>query len=159
MDAVRDGLLEELDGLSAAAPPRVPLVSTLTGEALEGCDPSYWWRNLRDAVAFLPAVRRAAADGGPTLFLEIGPNPVLLGYLRECLRGGDAAVLPTLSRRDGAVGAAATRSPRSPTAPSRREPTRAARPPSPARRRGAACRRRPSTGGASGTCRPRRRGG
>ena len=107
MDPVRDGLLEELEGL-AAAPPRVPLVSTVTGEPLEGFGPSYWWRNLRDAVAFLPAVRRAAATaGGPTLFLEIGPNPVLLGYLRECLRGGsaDAAFLPTLSRRDEMAGA------------------------------------------------------
>ncbi len=105
MDPVRDGLLAELDGL-AAVPPRVPLVSTVTGEPLgaEGCAPSYWWRNLREAVAFLPAVRRAAADGGPTLFLEIGPNPVLQSYLRDALRGGaEAAVMPTLSRRDDAT--------------------------------------------------------
>jgi acyl transferase domain-containing protein/NADPH:quinone reductase-like Zn-dependent oxidoreductase/acyl carrier protein len=107
MDTVRDGLLAELDGLPAA-PPRVPLVSTVTGEPLDAvdCAPAYWWRNLREAVAFLPAVRRAAADG-PTLFLEIGPNPVLQGYLRDALRGGGgtgaeaAAVLPTLARRDG----------------------------------------------------------
>ena len=108
MDPVRDGLLAELDGLAAASP-RVPLVSTVTGEALAAaeCTPSYWWRNLREAVAFLPALRRAVAADGPTLFLEIGPHPVLGGYTRDSLRAGGtgaeratAAVLPTLTRRD-----------------------------------------------------------
>ena len=108
MDPVRDGLLAELDGLTAVSP-RVPLVSTVTGEALAAaeCTPSYWWRNLREAVAFLPALRRAVAADGPTLFLEIGPHPVLAGYTRDSLRAGGtgaeratAAVLPTLTRRD-----------------------------------------------------------
>ena len=40
--------------------PGIPMVSTVTGEALTaaGCPAAYWWRNLREPVAFLPALAR-----------------------------------------------------------------------------------------------------
>ncbi|MGK7864062.1 SDR family NAD(P)-dependent oxidoreductase [Falsiroseomonas sp. E2-1-a4] len=102
MDAVRDGLLEELIGL-AGQPGTVPMISTVTGEAL-ACDavgPVYWWRNLRQPVKFEPALRNAIAQGA-RLFLEVGPNPVLQSYLRETARaaGVEAANLVSLSKRD-----------------------------------------------------------
>ncbi|WP_254453403.1 type I polyketide synthase [Siccirubricoccus sp. G192] len=104
MDPVQEGLLADLAGL-AANPPGLPLVSTVTAEALDqaGCTPGYWWRNLREPVRFLPALRQAMAEltpHGPALFLEIGPNPVLQSYLREALP--EAMAQGTLSRRDGA---------------------------------------------------------
>ncbi|WP_135467545.1 type I polyketide synthase [Crenalkalicoccus roseus] len=101
MDPVRAGLLAELGGL-AGGPPRLPFLSSVTGEALEACDAAYWWRNLREPVRFRAAVEAAAARR-PALFLEIGPHPALQSYLRESLRaaGSEAAILPTLSRRDG----------------------------------------------------------
>ncbi|MDI3307956.1 MAG: beta-ketoacyl synthase N-terminal-like domain-containing protein, partial [Acetobacteraceae bacterium] len=102
MDPVREDLLAGLEGLSATEP-RLPLISTVTGEVLEAadCTAAYWWRNLREPVRFLPALQRAA-EMGATLFLEIGSNPVLQSYLREGLReaAAEAAVLGSLSRRD-----------------------------------------------------------
>lgn len=102
MDAVRDGLLEELIGL-AGQPGTVPMISTVTGEALAGdaVGPVYWWRNLRQPVKFEPALRNAIAQGA-RLFLEVGPNPVLQSYLRETARaaGVEAANLVSLSKRD-----------------------------------------------------------
>ncbi len=102
MDPVRDALVADLAGLPATAA-RVPLVSTVTGEALEGgeADAAYWWRNLRQPVRFEGAVRSALARGA-RLFVEIGPHPVLQSYLRETFRAASAEALPlaTLSRRD-----------------------------------------------------------
>jgi acyl transferase domain-containing protein/acyl carrier protein len=105
MDGLREGLLADLAGLRTQ-PPQRPLISTVTGAPLDpaACGPEHWWHNLRAPVQFLPAVR-AAAGHGPCLFLEIGPNPVLQGYLRDSLRaeGAEAAILPSLSRRDPAA--------------------------------------------------------
>jgi acyl transferase domain-containing protein/acyl carrier protein len=104
MDPVRDGLLADLASLAPRAGD-VPMVSTVTGAPLPGgqAGASYWWRNLREPVRFRDAAR-AAGGLGARLFLEIGPTPVLQSYLRESLREdtGEAAVLGSLSRRDGA---------------------------------------------------------
>ncbi|MFZ4408462.1 MAG: SDR family NAD(P)-dependent oxidoreductase, partial [Paracraurococcus sp.] len=104
MDRLQDGLLADLAGF-AGVPPAVPLLSSVTGAPLAAadCDAAYWWRNLREPVQFQAAVE-AAGGLGPCLFLEIGPTPVLQGYLRDALRaaGSDAAILPSLSRRDPA---------------------------------------------------------
>jgi phthiocerol/phenolphthiocerol synthesis type-I polyketide synthase C len=102
MDPVREALLAELAGLRCGAP-AVPMLSTVTGEALaEGeAGAAYWWRNLREPVRFEAAVR-AAIGRGARLFLEIGPNPVLQSYLRETARAAavEAANLVSLSKRD-----------------------------------------------------------
>ncbi|MBL6459328.1 SDR family NAD(P)-dependent oxidoreductase [Belnapia sp. T6] len=102
MDQLQDGLLADLAGM-AASQPAVPLISTVTGEALAeaDCTPEHWWRNLREPVRFQAAVE-AAARAGAGLFLEIGPNPILQGYLRETLRGvgAEAGLLGSLTRRD-----------------------------------------------------------
>ncbi len=80
------------------APPRLPLVSNLTG-ALAGDEvatPGYWLRHVREPVRFAAGMRALAArcDG---IFLEVGPHPVLLGMGRECVEGG--VWLPSLRRR------------------------------------------------------------
>jgi acyl transferase domain-containing protein/acyl carrier protein len=102
MDPVRDGLLADLAALSPGAA-RLPLVSTVTGQVLDGTTAGalYWWRNLRQPVLF-DAALRAALEAGARLFVEIGPHPVLQSYMRETFRaaGADAAPFATLSRRD-----------------------------------------------------------
>ncbi len=102
MAPVRAGLLRDLRSLRSG-PPRIPMVSSVTGEMLPACPPGYWWRNLREPVAFAAALARLA-QLQPRLVIEIGPNPVLLSYLREGLRaaGSEANYTHSLSRRDAA---------------------------------------------------------
>ena len=104
MDPLRAGLMAELRRMRGR-PPMLPMISTVTADVLEAadCRAEYWWRNLREPVRFEAALARAAKFQ-PRLFLEIGPNPVLLNYLREGLRaaGSEAAYSHTLSKRDAA---------------------------------------------------------
>ncbi|TDD77910.1 type I polyketide synthase [Actinomadura rubrisoli] len=81
MDPVEEPLARTLEGLNAAAP-RIPLISTVTGEVVEGpsLDADYWWRNVREPVLFGPAIRRLL-DEGVDVLVEVGPEPVLRGYL------------------------------------------------------------------------------
>lgn len=98
----------------AAIPAITPLaghtrfVSTVTGDVLQGValDANYWWRNVREPVAFGAAVS-TAINAGCNLFIEISPRPILLGYVQETARQTAAAVaaIPTLSRpgSDGGI--------------------------------------------------------
>ncbi|HEX9358216.1 MAG TPA: SDR family NAD(P)-dependent oxidoreductase, partial [Streptosporangiaceae bacterium] len=104
-----DGMLAEFAAVAGTVsyePPRIPLVSTVTGE-LAGeetlCTPAYWAGQVRRTVRFASAARRLA-DHGMTTFLELGPDGVLSAALRETL--GDAAPVaggPALSRDQAEV--------------------------------------------------------
>lgn len=83
-------------------PPRIPLVSTVTGrlaEPAELCSPEYWARHARQPVRFADAVR-LLADDGVSAYLELGPGPVLTVAATDCL---------TDASTSGAVLAVATR--------------------------------------------------
>jgi acyl transferase domain-containing protein/acyl carrier protein len=101
MDPIAAPLLADLAGLTPE-PARTGFISTVTGSRLAGpeLDAGYWWRNVREPVKFASAIRFLLADGG-TLFLEIGPQPVLQSYLHDALRQADinGRVLSSLSRR------------------------------------------------------------
>ena len=81
----------------------IPFVSTVTGEIIDGrrLDSEYWWRNIREPVQFERATCTAAATR-TRLFVEIGPRPVLTGFLRETLaeEGDSAAVLASFQAKD-----------------------------------------------------------
>ncbi len=66
------------------AAPKLPWISTLTGELVSGAiDARYWTRQIRESVRLadaLSAPRVREADLG----IEIGPAPVLIGLAREC---------------------------------------------------------------------------
>nr|UXE44096.1 L-threonine 3-dehydrogenase [uncultured bacterium] len=102
MDPVHDELLRRLAGL-APQPGTRRFVSTVTGGDLGGdrLGAAYWWDNIRKPVQFAAAITALTGDGFNT-FLEIGPHPILDGYLRECLRagGGSGSALATLRRRE-----------------------------------------------------------
>ena len=114
MDPIRGEVERSLAGL-APRPAHLPFHSTVTGEALAGeaLDGAYWWRNIREPVRFGPALGRLIA-GGAAVFVEVGPQPVLRGYVAECLgqSPGEGVALPTMARAaDGpeAIRAAALR--------------------------------------------------
>ncbi|KMS77169.1 DNA-binding protein [Streptomyces viridochromogenes] len=68
-------------------PPRIPIVSTVTGrpaEPAELCSPEYWARHARLPVRFADAVRRLA-DDGVSAYLELGPGPALTAAATDSL--------------------------------------------------------------------------
>ncbi|MEW1754812.1 type I polyketide synthase [Streptomyces angustmyceticus] len=84
------------------APPRLPVISNLTGEPAADADltsPDYWVRHVREAVRFCDGIRRLEADGVRT-YLELGPDGALAATAWESLRepGEEAAALPVLRR-------------------------------------------------------------
>jgi acyl transferase domain-containing protein/acyl carrier protein len=67
--------------------PRLRLVSNLTGQvtsAAQMAQPAYWRSQIRETVQYAASMQ-TLADAGCTVFLEIGPNPVLLGLGRGCI--------------------------------------------------------------------------
>ncbi|MGX1133697.1 acyl transferase domain-containing protein/D-arabinose 1-dehydrogenase-like Zn-dependent alcohol dehydrogenase/acyl carrier protein [Streptomyces glaucescens] len=81
-------------------PPRIPVVSTLTGRAATGeelCSPAHWVRHARGTVRFHDAVR-TLEEAGTTLYVEVGPLGVLSPMTADCLAGGGTVV--AAQRRD-----------------------------------------------------------
>ncbi|MDQ1014257.1 acyl transferase domain-containing protein/acyl carrier protein [Streptomyces afghaniensis] len=93
-------LLTDLAPVTPRAP-RIPLLSTVTGERLDtaSMDGEYWYRNLRHTVRFADAVQ-ALLDQGCTRFVECGPHPVLTGAVQSCAEsaGARAVAVGTLRR-------------------------------------------------------------
>ncbi|WP_235009963.1 type I polyketide synthase [Mycobacterium sp. 3519A] len=100
MDPILTRITTELSTLHPAVP-ALPLYSTVTSrrvvDASWGGD--YWRDNVRQPVRFAETVNALVADGH-SVFLEVGPHPVLSGNMREIfVRAGKvAAAIPTLSR-------------------------------------------------------------
>jgi acyl transferase domain-containing protein len=87
------------DGIDAS-PPRVPLVSNVTGELWpwDGApDADYWCRHARMPVRFAAGVQTLHRLGHRT-FLEVGPSPTLLGLVRPVVGQERTVLLPSLRR-------------------------------------------------------------
>jgi acyl transferase domain-containing protein/acyl carrier protein len=78
----------------------IPFYSTVTGDQATGkeLDAGYWWRNVREAVLFGPAMD-ALVRAGHNTFVEIGPHPVLQANMFECLNVSNADTVIGTSRR------------------------------------------------------------
>jgi malonyl CoA-acyl carrier protein transacylase len=95
-DMVDDFRIEA--GKLSYAPPAIPVVSNVTGQVAaddEICTPDYWSRHVRQPVRFADGLA-TLRDQGVGRFLEVGPDAVLAGMVRECL--GDEPVVTTLLR-------------------------------------------------------------
>lgn len=91
--------LERLARTLTLSSPRIALVSNVTGERArdEVATPAYWARHTRETVRFADGMR-CLARAGAQVFLEIGPDAVLVGMGAFCLHGNDVAWLPSLRR-------------------------------------------------------------
>lgn len=102
LDEIESELLESLAPL-APREERIPIVSPVTGDRVAGprLGPGYWWLSVRRPVLFADGVGRAL-DDGCTLFLELGPHPVLVSSIRDCMAAREAPgrVLGTLRRQE-----------------------------------------------------------
>lgn len=121
MDPVETSLIEALrtHGLEPGSCD-VRMVSTVSGEFVAGSElaPEYWWHNIRQPVRLdlaLEAVLKEQADdaapGPMPVVVEVGPQPIMQGYVRESLRGaggntggsGTGASIGTLKRGESDV--------------------------------------------------------
>ena len=96
VEQIREEILAALAGITPAQA-RVPMVSAMTGEWLDGpeADAGYWYASLRAPVEFQRAIGVLA---GYQAFVEVSPHPVLTAAVAET--AADAAVVTGTLRRD-----------------------------------------------------------
>jgi amino acid adenylation domain-containing protein/thioester reductase-like protein len=79
--------------------PKLPIISTLTGKLSEPGQletPEYWVQQVRQAVRFTAAIQ-TTYQRGVSVFLELGPRPVLSGMGATCLEDqATVAWMPSL---------------------------------------------------------------
>lgn len=94
-------LAAALEGL-ATADAVIPIYSTVLARRVDGheCGASYWGRNLRQPVRFGQTVERMLADG-MSVFVELGPHPVLLTSIGQTAAAASAPVTTiAIARKD-----------------------------------------------------------
>ncbi|HEX3693557.1 MAG TPA: SDR family NAD(P)-dependent oxidoreductase, partial [Solirubrobacteraceae bacterium] len=104
MEPMLDSFARIVSALSYS-PPRIPLVSNLTGAIVgeELCAPEYWVRQVRGAVRFADGVR-CLLERQVGTFLEVGPDAALSAMVQECV-GDENALAFDGGQRQGADGA------------------------------------------------------
>jgi polyketide synthase 12 len=95
-------VLAELREVAAAIdyrPPKLPLVSNLTGEFAgdEVCSGDYWVRHARHAVRFGDGIA-SMANAGVSALVEVGPGAQLVSLAHESLDSDDVGVVPMLRK-------------------------------------------------------------
>jgi malonyl CoA-acyl carrier protein transacylase len=94
-------ILEEFQKIASGvkfSDPTVGFVSNVTGELADERligHGGYWRRHAREPVQFAAAIK-TLEEQGVKVFLELGPNPVLLGMARHCLKDERISWLPSL---------------------------------------------------------------
>jgi amino acid adenylation domain-containing protein len=83
-----DPILDEFEQIASQVefqPANIPLISNLTGAPLtEDIEAAYWRQHVRQAVQF-QAGMQFLAESGCRFYLEVGPNPVLIGMGKRAL--------------------------------------------------------------------------
>ncbi|MFJ2816608.1 SDR family NAD(P)-dependent oxidoreductase [Streptomyces sp. NPDC087294] len=105
VDAVQGELSEALAGVSGLRP-LVPWWSSVTGAWVEeAVEEGYWFRNLRQAVLFQPAIEALVA-AGHGVFVEVSAHPVLTAAVQDIVAGlgASAVALGSLRRGKGGLG-------------------------------------------------------
>ncbi|MGA8113190.1 MAG: SDR family NAD(P)-dependent oxidoreductase, partial [Actinocatenispora sp.] len=103
--ALMDPMLDEYRRVAESVEfrtPRLQLVSTVTGEPVDGAvlgDADYWVRQVREPVRFGPAVG-ALRSSGVTRFVEVGPDAVLTAMVGTCLPDDQRVTATAAMRRE-----------------------------------------------------------
>ncbi len=103
-------MLEEFEAVVAGlafAPPRIPIVSNVSGEIAgeELAQPDYWVRQVRSPVRFADGIS-ALERAGARRFVEVGPDAVLTALARQSLSPDvqmDVMATPALRARNQEV--------------------------------------------------------
>ncbi|MEU9609897.1 acyltransferase domain-containing protein, partial [Streptomyces sp. NPDC048057] len=85
-------------------PPRIPIVSEVTGVPLtiaELRDPDHWVRQLRSTVRFGDVIS-TLRSANVAAFVEVGPDALLAPMIASCLPSSWPVVVPTLVRGQAA---------------------------------------------------------
>ncbi|WP_242436822.1 type I polyketide synthase [Streptomyces sp. CB02488] len=90
MDPMLDAFRAAANSVTYEAP-RIPIVSTLTGELVSGFTASYWVDQVRGTVRFADAITHLKSLG-VARFLELGPDATLIGAVDETYDGESLAV-------------------------------------------------------------------
>jgi pimaricinolide synthase PimS1 len=105
MDPMLEDFAAVLAGLEFGEP-RLPIVSTVTGDVTDLTTPEYWVGHVRRPVRFADAVT-VLGEYGAAAVVELGPDGSLSAATAGCL-GSDVACVPLL-RRDQAEETAVVR--------------------------------------------------
>jgi acyl transferase domain-containing protein/SAM-dependent methyltransferase/acyl carrier protein len=92
------GAFEKCSAAIKYSEPNTGFVSNVSGQIADKNligRPEYWRRHAREAVQFAAGVQ-TLIEQGAEVFIEIGPNPVLLGMARYCAGSSKKSWLPSL---------------------------------------------------------------
>ncbi|KAK3601938.1 hypothetical protein CHS0354_034573 [Potamilus streckersoni] len=95
VDSAKFEIVQSLSKISGKHP-QIPIVSTVTAKYSQSNDfttAGYWGENIREEVLFFEAIQTAAAETSTTVFLEIGPHPVLASHVKEILPSSQTKTL------------------------------------------------------------------
>nr|UUL70763.1 Malonyl CoA-acyl carrier protein transacylase [Vitiosangium cumulatum] len=98
-----DPMLDEFERVASQIEhhgPRITLVSNVTGRVAGQevfSNPGYWRQHVRAPVRFSEGLR-TLHERGATLFVEIGPSPILMGLGQRILPEGVVTFLPSLQK-------------------------------------------------------------
>ncbi|NNK73173.1 MAG: SDR family NAD(P)-dependent oxidoreductase, partial [Flavobacteriaceae bacterium] len=102
IDLLKTDMIHALNGIHPE-PPDTPIYSTVTGSnAIDlQFNSDYWFENLRAPVLFTDAIG-SLIEEKHSVFVEIGPHPVLLGSMQQSIAQfkTDVSLLPTLRREE-----------------------------------------------------------
>ncbi|XP_022090003.1 highly reducing polyketide synthase azaB-like [Acanthaster planci] len=92
MDPIKEPFTKAMEGVVKSEPGHrdVPYYSTVTGEYYDGSfGTDYWWKNIRGAVLFQPAIEAVLQETRANVFLEIAASNTLLSSVKQIARGLD----------------------------------------------------------------------